>query len=142
MTQAPGSPLNKEADAADLVAEFALSLDAEDYERTRACLASHCEYESPDGKLTGPAAILNSYRGNGDKARRLFDSIEYRHEIVELNNSWFQIRFIDILRAGNRSHEFRCHQRVRVEAGKIVEIIHEEIPGLRDQLNAFLDSLG
>lgn len=130
-----------ESSFAQLVSEFAASLDAEDYARTLACLAEACVYLSPDGELTGPDAILDSYRGNGDKAQQLFDSVEYEHNVTPLGDNWFQILFIDRLSAGDLSHEFRCHQKVHVEENRIVEIIHQEIPGKRDELNEFLDRI-
>lgn len=130
-----------ESSSAQLVSEFAASLDAEDYARTRVCLAENCIYQSPDGELTGPDAILASYRGNGDKAQQLFDSVKYEHHVTPLDGSWFQILFIDRLSAGKLSHEFRCHQRVRVEENLIAEIVHQEIPGKRDELNLVLDRI-
>lgn len=130
-----------DSSTAQLVSEFAASLDAEDYARTRVCLAENCVYQSPDGELVGPNAIVDSYRGNGDKAQQLFDSVEYEHIVTPLDDSWFQILFIDRITARNLSHEFRCHQRVRVENDLIVEIIHEEIPGRREELNQFLESI-
>jgi len=125
----------------DLISEFASSLDAEDYQRTLSLLAGHCIYDSPTGQLTGPVAIVSSYREPGDLARERFDSIVYRHRVVPLGEGWYQIEFIDELVAGSRSHVFRCNQRVRIDKGQIVRIIHEEIPGQRDRLNAFMQSL-
>jgi len=130
-----------ESSATQLVSEFAASLDAEDYHRTRACLEENCVYQSPDGELVGPDTILASYRGNGDKAQQLFDSVEYEHAVTRLADNRFQILFIDRLKVGDLSHEFRCHQRVRVEDKLIAEIVHEEIPGRREELNEFLDAI-
>ena len=126
--------------SAQIVSAFAASLDAEDYRSTGSCLAEDCVYESPDGDLTGPA-ILDSYQGNGDSARERFDSIVYRHEVAPLSEGWYQVTFIDELSAAHGSHVFRCRQRVHVEDGKIDRIIHEEIPGERDRLNAYMQKL-
>lgn len=123
---------------ADLISEFASSLDAEDYPRAIAFLADHCIYDSPTGQLSGPAATVGSYREQGDRARERLDSIAYRHEVIPLDGDWYQIEFIDELVANRRSHLFRCNQRVRIDKGKIVHIIHEEIPGERDRLNTFM----
>ena len=128
--------------SADVISEFASSLDAEDYPLTLSCLADHCIYESPTGELTGPAAIVDSYKGNGDSARKRFDSVVYRHEIIPLGEGWYRIAFIDELVSGHRSHVFHCNQRVCIDKEQIVRIIHEEIPGQRDRLNAFIQSLG
>jgi hypothetical protein len=125
----------------DVISDFASSLDAEDYQSTLSYLADHCIYESPTGELTGPAAILGSYKASGDVARGRFDSVVYRHEITPLGEGWYRIAFIDELFSGRRSHVFRCNQRVRIDKGKIVRIIHEKIPGQRDRLNTFMQSL-
>lgn len=127
--------------SAQLVSEFASSLDTEDYPTTLSCLADDCVYDSPTGKLTGPTAIIDSYKGNGESARSRFDSIVYRHELIPLEENWYQITFIDEIRSGNRSHVFRCNQRVCIGQGKIVYIIHEETPEQREKLNAFVQSL-
>ncbi|MBC8868863.1 MAG: nuclear transport factor 2 family protein [Planctomycetes bacterium] len=127
--------------AFDLISEFALSLDAEDYQSVLSYLADDCVYESPTGVVTGPAAIVDSYKANGDSARSRFDRIEYRHQAIPLGEGWFRITFIDELVSGQRVHLFRCNQRVFVENGQIVRIVHEEIPGQRDRLNAFMRGL-
>lgn len=129
------------AASAIVVSEFASSLDAEDYPLTESYLADNCVYESPTGDLTG-TAIIDSYKGSGDIARKRFDSIVYRHEIKPLSEGWYQVTFIDELFSGRGSHVFRCNQQVRVENGRIVRIIHQEIPGERERLDAFTQCLG
>lgn len=120
------------------VAQFASSLDDEDYEVASACLADDCVYESPDGEITGPSAIVDSYRTNGESGRKRFDSVVYRHEVMQLGGGWYKIEFVDELLCGQRSHVFRSNQRVRIHNGKIVHIVHEEIPGERERLDVFL----
>jgi len=125
----------------DLVSRFASALDAEDYPSAQSCLAELCVYESPEGDATGPAAIVESYKGNGDIARERFDTITYRHEAVPLGEGWYQITFIDELAAAGRAHVFRCRQRLHVDGGRIARIVHEEIPGERAARNAFVNTL-
>ncbi len=127
--------------AAEIVEIFASSLDAEDYARTASCLSAECLYDSPSGRLNGPLRIIESYQQNGDSARERFDEVSYRHDIETLGEGWFLVLFVDELRAGGRLHVFRCHQRVRVTESRICHIVQEELPGQRDQLNEFLDSL-
>ena len=122
--------------SARVVSEFASSLDAEDYQSARSCLAHNCVYESPNGDLTGPA-IIDSYKVNGESARKRFYSIVYSHEVVPLSGGSYLVTFIDELYSNRGSHVFRCNQRVCVADGQIVRIIHEEIPGERDKLNAY-----
>lgn len=126
----------------DIAARFATALDDEDYTTAMACLAENCVYESPTGKVTARESIITSYQDNGDSARDRFDSIVYSHRIRSLDNDWFEVTFVDELTVKKRRHVFRCQQKIRVRAGAIVEIVHKEIPGERDQLNQFLKATG
>ena len=130
------------ATPSEIVTGFAAALDAENYQSALSYLAEHCVYDSPTGALTGSTSVVDSYKGNGNEARDRFDFIVYRHEVIPLDDGWFQITFVDELYHRKRSHVFRCNQRVCIDKGKIVRIIHEEIPGQRDRLNEFMQSFG
>lgn len=63
--------------SADVARRFAAALDAEDYAAAIELLADDCVYRSRSGPIVGLAAIVTSYRGIGDAARRQLDAIEY-----------------------------------------------------------------
>jgi limonene-1,2-epoxide hydrolase len=116
---------------------FAEALDAEDYDRARAALADDCIYHAPEGVRTGPDAIIGSYRTNAASARQRFERIEYASAVEVTGPSAAVITFIDRLKLGGAWHQFSCRQRIRVGAGAIEEIWHEEIPGERERLQQF-----
>ena len=125
-------------DTLQLARAFAQALDAEDYQRAESLLAEGCVYDSPDGQLRGAQAIVESYRVHSDRARKEFDEVRYDSQVGPVGPLEFQILYRDHLRTGNHDHTFQCAQRIRIgEAGKIVSISHEEIPGERARLNEF-----
>lgn len=120
-----------------VVERFASALDAEEYDEAILLLATDCVYESPDGTLIGPEAIITSYRDNGDRARCRFDEITYS-SAVEQDGDAFVVTYTDGLRLGDRRHEFHCRQRLSVNADdRIIAIRHEEMPGERERLRRF-----
>lgn len=117
--------------------QFAAALDAEAYDEAIALLADECVYESPDGTLTGPEPIIASYRDKGEGASSRFDEITYRSQVEPIGDE-FAVTYFDGLRKGDRRHEFRCRQWLRVNTdGRIAAIRHEELDGERDRLREF-----
>jgi hypothetical protein len=122
---------------------FATALDAEEYEAAEACLAAACVYHSPAGVLAGPAAIIASYRASGAAGRKRFDAVEFDSFVESVGPGEALVTYTDWVRLGERSHEYRCRQRLRVGAGGLVEEIrHEELPGERERLAAFETARG
>ena len=123
----------------EIVSRFASALDAEDYSAAHDLLAEGCVYHAPkDTVLTGPDAIIASYRGNGDRARDRFDTIRYSHEVRQDDEETFTIAYRDELTQAGRSHTFTCCQVAHCRAGQIDKIIHQELPEQREALDAFL----
>ena len=119
-------------------ARFAAALDEEDYLSAGALLAEGCVYYAGASTLVGADAIIGSYRGNGEAARRRFGEVEYFSHVESKAASAAVIVFTDRVRLGGQWHEFRCRQHVAVdERGLIVEIRHEEIPTERERLEDF-----
>jgi hypothetical protein len=126
----------------DAARKFAAALDAEDYETAGALLASNCDYHSPSGLIVGPAAIVASYRGIGESARRKLDAIEYTSAVEMGGPDVAIIEFTDSLQYGKRRHVYRCRQAISVnDRGLIVEITHEELPQERARLEDFLNGV-
>jgi hypothetical protein len=118
--------------------QFAAALDAEDYVAARALVAEDCIYRLGDGVISGPDAIIDSYRANGAAARRRFDEVQYVSSVEQTGASTAVINFIDRLRLGDQWHQFHCRQHLRIGPGGLIEEIrHEGLPNQREQLIAF-----
>jgi hypothetical protein len=123
--------------------EFALMLDEDDYARAATFLSPRCAYDTGAATLVGPDAIIASYRASSEKARRLFDSIEYISEIAGATADTATILYIDRITHKGETHEYRCRQRIRWGAdGLIAAIVHEDIPGERERLRAYCERVG
>jgi hypothetical protein len=119
---------------------LANALDAEDYGAAQACLAADCVYHRLSGVLTGREAIVASYRENAAAGRQRFDAVQYESFVESLGAGEVLITYTDRVRLGHRSHDFRCQQRIWIRVGGLVaEIRHEELPGERERLAAFLE---
>jgi hypothetical protein len=117
---------------------FAAALDAEDYAAAGALLTEDCVYRLGEAVISGPIAIIDSYRANGEGARRRFDEVRYVSLVEQTGSSTAVINFTDRLRLGDQWHEFHCRQQLYVGSnGLIEEITHEELRNQREQLLAF-----
>lgn len=117
---------------------LATALDAEDYATAHALLAPGCTYCMGTATLTGPDAIIASYRANGEAARKRFDTIQYTHQVESTAALEGVISYADRVCRGGRWHEYRCRQHIRIdEAGLVTDIRHEELPGERQRLQDF-----
>ena len=126
-----------------MACSFARALDNDDFVAAANVLDAGCRYESPDGVLTGPAAIIASYRSHSDRARATFDEVVYESEVGDADDGEVPIAFVDRIRRGTARHVYRCRQWVHVSSsGKIDSIRHEELDGEREALSRFLESSG
>jgi hypothetical protein len=124
--------------ATTVAGQFAAALDAEDYAAAFALLAEDCLYDIGAVVHAGRLAITESYRENADDARRRFDEVEYLSAVAATGERSAVITFIDRLRLGDQWHEHRCRQHIELnDRGLITAIMHEELPGQREQLAAF-----
>jgi hypothetical protein len=121
-----------------VASRFAAALDAADYVAARALLAEDCVYRLGEPVLSGPEAIIDSYRANGEAARRRFDEVQYVGSIKLTGPSTAVINFTDRLRLGDQWRQFQCRQHFRVGSGALIEETkHDELPNQREQLVAF-----
>jgi hypothetical protein len=117
---------------------LAAALDAEDYRAARAALAPDCVYHAPEGLLVGSDRIVSSYREHATAARGRFEKIEYHSVVETIGPAEALITFVDGVTLGGAAHQFRCQQRIRIDAdGLVAEIRHEEIRGERAKLQQF-----
>ena len=125
-------------DPPSVVARFARALDREDYDQAAACLHPDCVYSIRGDTHCGAAAIVDSYRGNGDTAAEVFDSIEYGSELSPEAGGWVSVRFRDRITHEGESLEHQCEQRMHVGTERLIDTIeHRDLPGERERLDEF-----
>ena len=126
------------------VAAIARALDADDLETACALLAEDCIYETGRETLRGPDRIAASYAEASARARRLFDEVRYASEVGPASDATATVTFTDyLLKAGSRWHRYRCQQAFTVGAvGRIVRIVHRELPGERHALEVYFRECG
>ncbi len=128
---------------AEIATSFAEALDAEDYIAAQELLSEQCEYDCRDQFFVGPEDIIASYRANGDSAGRTFDCVEYESSVLELSENTALIRFKDHVLHEGRRFTFECEQVIEVNhAGRICVIAHRDLPGQREALRLFKESVG
>ena len=127
-----------------IVAGLVCALDADDFPAARAFLAGDCVYETGSETRQGPDAILASCAAASAWARRAFDDVRYASEVGPASGATAAVTFTDyLLKAGGRWHRHRCRQEFTVGAGgRIVRIVHRELPGEREALEAYFRECG
>jgi hypothetical protein len=123
---------------------LAAALDAEDYATARGLIADACVYEAPRGQVTGAESIVASYADAGAWAKRTFSEVRYESRVEPVAEAIVAVEFIDYLLAGGFGwHRYRCRQEFTFGAGdRVVRIVHRELPGEREELNAYLARCG
>lgn len=124
-------------DPLHIAERFANALDGEDYAVAESLLDVECEYLCRGELYRGPSQIIETYRGNGELAKR-FDAIEYGSQVVAKRNGQFRLEFADHLTHAGHRLTFRCEQIIDVnQSGRIVRIEHLDLPGQREALAEF-----
>jgi hypothetical protein len=127
----------------DVASRFARALDEENYPTAFALLAPDCEYTVRGVTHRGPNAIVASYKGNGDEAARIFDSIVYGSEVHAAGADCAVIQFTDRIQHAGQSLTHVCEQQVTInDDGLITRIEHHDLPGERERLEAFKHTFG
>jgi hypothetical protein len=100
-------------------------------------LSDDCSYEIGKEVLVGPEAIIASYRESAEWGRRTLDQVVYESVVTQVENG-LSVLYIDRITHGGATHEYRCRQHLWLNgAGKVIRIVHEELPGERERLDAF-----
>lgn len=128
----------------DVIERLARALDADDFEAAGALLADGCVYEAGDGAKHGPEAVRSAYAAASAWARRAFDDVRYESAVENVIGPTGTVCFTDyVLKAGGRWHRHRCRQEFTVDGnGRIARIVHREIEGEREALDAYLRECG
>ena len=131
-----------EADALAIARRFASALDRCDFAEAAGCLSADCRYQTGRATLTGPVAIIASYRESAEWGSHNLDRVIYESEVSQ-DGDGFRVLYIDRITHRGRTHEYRCCQRLTFnKAGRITRIVHEELPGEREKLDAFFAESG
>jgi len=123
--------------AAEIAVRFAAALDADDFTAAGALLSPECCYEVRGDVLTGPDAILASYRAASEGARKEFDRVTYSSRVAEATDTSAIIEFADHIERAGAAHTFRSRQHLEVTDGRITAIRHEDLHGEREKLAEF-----
>jgi hypothetical protein len=130
-------------EVAAVAAALARALDADDFVTVRSLLADDCVYETGRETLRGPEAIVSSYAGASAWARRALDEVRYASEVAPAAGAEVTVTFTDYLfRAGGGWHRHRCRQTFTVSGGRVARIVHDEIEGEREALDAYFRACG
>ena len=123
-----------------LVEALAAALDADDFATVHDLLAEDCTYEIDGERHEGPDAVVASYRAGSARCRRLFDGVEFGHELLDgAAEHTRRVRYTDRLRAGDEVFLHLTDQDITVDprAG-ITRILDRPVPGERARLDDFM----
>ena len=121
---------------------FAQALDRCDFAKAGRYISSDCHYQTGYEELIGPQVILASYSESAEWGSKTLDQVIYESE-VQGEGENLSVLYIDRITHGGQTHEYRCRQHLSInDAGLIVRIVHEELPGEREKLNEFLARCG
>lgn len=136
--------LGEVSSAIDVVEALADALDGDDYVTAASVMSDAVEYTVGDQKLNGPDAVVASYRAASETAHRLFDRVEYGHEVIATDDTnLFRISYSDTLTIGDETIRHMAEQHVSVAPGEgVVGIVNVEIPGEREKVDSFLERHG
>lgn len=131
----PGS-----VDPSLVVGAFAAALDADDFESVTEMVDEEVVYRIGDVVHRGPAAVVASYRDGSALARRIFERVEYSHEVVGVVGvGTVRVDFADTLHAGGETLDHHSIQDVEVgRDGRIVSITDLPVERERDRVDAFM----
>ncbi len=127
----------KDASALANARRFAVALDRCDFAEAARYVAADCRYEIGGEVLTGPDAIIASYRESAEWGRRVLDGVVYESD-VRAEADHFTVLYTDRITQAGETCEYRSRQHLWLDAtGRVMKIVHEELPGEREKLNEF-----
>lgn len=126
------------------VAALAQALDRDDFAAAARFIAPGCVYQTGARAIAGAPAIAASYADAAAWGRRQFDEVRYESAVEAPGGATAAVTFTDyLLKAGGRWHRYRCRQAFTVNAaGLVVRIVHHELPGEREALDAYFRECG
>jgi hypothetical protein len=124
----------------DIVERLADALDRDDYEAAMKVMADRVRYSIGEQVLEGPEAVVQSYRTASETAHRLFDRVEYGHDVVSTDDPHtFRVSYSDKLTVSGESLTHMAEQQVTVDPEQgVIGIVNVDVPGEREKVDAFL----
>lgn len=126
------------------VETLAQALDDDDYVTAASVMADNVEYTIGDEKLHGRDAVIDSYRAGSEMARRIFDRVDYSHEVVPTDDPRvFSISYTDALTASGETLTHMVEQIVTVRPGDgVARIRNVDLPGEAEKVDDFMKRHG
>ncbi len=129
--------------AVDTARSFAAALDRGDWDGVRRLLDPECIYDCRGTTTVGPKAIVGSYAAVDAWVHDTFENVAYQSTIEDRSPTEALITFRDQMSHGAHQLDFRCQQRIEVNAsGLLVRIEHIDLPGEREKADRFNDACG
>lgn len=124
----------------EYVEMLAAALDRDDYETAALTMAEDVEYTIGGKHLVGPEAIVESYRASSQRARRMFDGVEYAHDVKPTEDpNRFRVGYQDILSIGTETLTHMAEQHVTAAADVgVTHIVNVDLDGEREKVEGFL----
>jgi hypothetical protein len=124
--------------ALSIARRFASALDRCDFDEAAQYVAPDGHYHLGEQELVGPDAIIASYRESAEWGRHVLDAVAYESDVTSNADGSFTVLYTDRITYHGDAHEYRSRQHLRFsDAGQVIRIVHEELPGERAALNAF-----
>jgi aspartate racemase len=123
---------------------FGKYLDRDDFRAVATLLAPNCKYEIGGKTLHGPEKIVASYEENMVEGKAKFDELVWGKCRIEMvSPTEYDVYFSDQITHQGITHQYSCKQQLVVNnAQAITHITHQELPGQREKLTAFLKQVG
>ena len=129
---------------ARVATDLARALDRNDFTAAAAWIAADCVYEVRGDLIVGADAILASYAETANWAVQAFDEVRYESEAGAPEGDTVPVLYTDyLMKVPGKWHRHRCRQHLTVgAAGKVVRIVHEDLPGEMEALEAYFQECG
>jgi hypothetical protein len=112
-------------------------LNRDQFAAAQRLMAPRCSYQFRGDTVVGADKIVDMYRANSLKGRRVLDELRFESKVEGVRGDSVSILYIDHLRKGRHAHAHRCRQFLRISKGKIVAIRHSDLRGEAKALRAF-----
>ncbi len=127
----------------EVVSELAKALDHDDYDTARKCLAGDWQYDTGRETISGADAIIASYRDSSEWGDEILDELIFESEVEETSGESVTVEYIDLMFKNLLTHRHECRQVCTVgPGGKVVHIVHHDIPGENKSIFAFFKKCG